>query len=546
MKLIEYSSVFILLLTISCAGKNDTSNTTNFDTKKEVKDEQYFIEGMPLDTLYKDANGIYERAEILNSSNAGYINNAERFKPISIRNNLNESDKPEYSLNVSFNFKNSDPQCSNIFSYDDEKRQININAESITKYTQCNMHIKVSGTNKKTGEVKDFVDDTFNFNFNLTMYQYYSNNDENYKKFVNSDLSIEKFSNIFTEIKEKGILKLENSELDNIDFLEFVYDLVHEFHFKNAKLKDYSILKKFNNLKKISFDSSLKQDELDHHLSLIPQVESLAFENSNLQDLTPIIKNHPNLKEINLSGNHDIKNLSLVKELKNLQKIELRRTNLSTLEALNNATQILDLDISENPLRKFTDKDRVYLVSLINLEALNVSVNRKDQNSTAITDEVLNNYFRNVYEDTKLKKFVDRNEWGFASIDCSNTNDFSSKVGLIRLMQFEYLDVHGNGCRDLDFLGKPKGFDRSSLINFKKLKYLNVSDTSLQDFDFFPQPYALFLKDIKIIFNENPEDKYKSILVSKARCEGLFRDLPEHIQECEGLKDYKKLFNRED
>ena len=50
-----------------------------------------------------------------------------------------------------------------------------------------------------------------------------------------------------------------------------------------------------------------------------------------------------------------IQNLSEIKALAKLNTVVLRNMNLTTLLSLNNVTQIKDLDISENPLRKFTD-----------------------------------------------------------------------------------------------------------------------------------------------------------------------------------------------
>ncbi len=271
---------------------------------------------------------------------------------------------------------------------------------------------------------------------------------------------------------------------------------------------------------------------------MLPKLEKLSIRNNNLTNIDAITDLQPDLVELDISGNPvNIDSLSELSKLKKLKKVVLRNLNLTTLKSIQNVIQIIDLDISENPLRKFSDFDVDFLKSLINLEALNVSVDRDNVNSSPITDKVLNEYFRSLVKDSspqKLKKFIARNRWEKNSKNCSMINNFEQNIDAINLLNnIEYLDLHGNGCVDLSWgIGKYSGLTSLPLMNYRNLKYLNISDTPIRS---FRGTINWMDNNITFILNETPWDLKTGIFMSKDECLLFFPEGNRNRFQCNGL-----------
>ncbi|MBX9837694.1 MAG: hypothetical protein K2X69_05175, partial [Silvanigrellaceae bacterium] len=320
------------------------------------------------------------------------------------------------------------------------------------------------------------------------------------------------------------------------NFLEGAKDYLQTFEINNSTIGDYNLFKEYKILKDVSLNKlNLNDSSAKKILEMLPMLDRLSIRDNLLTSLRTIIDTQPNLTSLDVSGNL-IQNLSEIKALTKLNTVVLRNINLTTLLPLKNATQIKDLDISENPLRKFTDIDTGYLSSLINLEALNVSVDRDNPNSTPITDKVLNEYFRAIAGDSsyfiqKLKKFIARNRWENKSKDCNMINNLEKNIGSIDFLEkIEYLDLHGNGC--VDSLGFYSGLTQIPSMNLRNIKYINISDTPTRT---FISSINWRNPDITIILNETPTNFNTAVFMTKKDCLLTFPDGNKNRLQCEGL-----------
>ncbi len=528
-------SLLTIVFIISSCGKKGSSNTsdsTNESTNTTVL-PQVILPNEETLTLYKknvSENNFYKAK---NLGGLGLETNEDRldlYSGIPVRTNANYETEIKIDIDSKSNF-----ECRNIFSYTRNSSQVTIGLTYFNKPLTCNLILNLSAKNIKTGIIDTSSVSNLRVRFNLTMKAYMYNNDPNYLKYSGQpypDDSI--IREIVNKIKSTKKISLNDLSIDNFNFIEGAKDFVETLEIKNSIINDYSQIKEFKNLRDVTLEKiKLNDFSAKEIISMLPKLSKFSIRDNLISNLKVLIDTQPNLTHLDISGN-PIKNLSEVKYLTKMNTIVLRNINLKTLLPLNNITQIKDLDISENPLRKFTDVDTGYLSSLINLEALNVSVDRDNPNSTPITDKVLSDYFRSfVFESKtqKLKKFISRNKWEKKSKDCNMINDFERNIGSIDYLEnIEYLDLHGNGC--VDSLGFYSGLTSLPVMNYRKIKYLNISDTPVRDFN---RVIDWQNPNITFIFNETSWNYDSGVFMTRKECLSTFPEGNKNRLQCDGL-----------
>ena len=532
-------SILSYLLLFSCSSKKNDGSSDQYPSNEgeNRSPSQTFLEAEEL-TLYKKnvSENIFYIAKNLGGLGIETIEDKLDLYPgIPFQGNL------DYDNNVVIeNYKNSDEECKKIFYYEKINSQVKINYPEFVKPLECIIKIKIQGNSSKINNSDLHLEKKIKIRLNMTMKSYMKNNDPEYLKFSGYQQSIySRLNEIVNEIKTNKNIVVNNLKLDNLNFLEGAKEYVTSLEIKNSTINNYYLIKEFKYLKSVSLDGfNLSDSKLKEILNMLPKLEKLSIRNNNLTNIDAITDLQPDLVELDISGNPvNIDSLSELSKLKKLKKVVLRNLNLTTLKSIQNVIQIIDLDISENPLRKFSDFDVDFLKSLINLEALNVSVDRDNVNSSPITDKVLNEYFRSLVKDSspqKLKKFIARNRWEKNSKNCSMINNFEQNIDAINLLNnIEYLDLHGNGCVDLSWgIGKYSGLTSLPLMNYRNLKYLNISDTPIRS---FRGTINWMDNNITFILNETPWDLKTGIFMSKDECLLFFPEGNRNRFQCNGL-----------
>ncbi len=528
------SSLCFLLANASCSKKGETSsNDSNNGSTNTTAPPQIILPTENTITLYKKspAGNVFYKAT--NFGGLGVESNEDKLElysgiPVQVNPNIDT----DVRIDV---IDKSDQECKNIFSYTKNNSQITINLPNLVKPLTCYLSLNLSARNIQTGAIDISSTSKVKVRFNLTMKAYMQISDKNYLKFSGQQYPDDsKIIEIVSQIKSSNKISIANLSLENLNFLEGAKGLVDTFEIKNSDLGDYNLLKEFKNLKDMTLNKlNLNDSSAKKILEMLPMLDKLSIRDNQITSLRTIIDTQPNLISLDISGN-PIQNLSEIKTLAKLNTVVLRNMKLTTLLPLNNVTQIKDLDISENPLRKFIDADTRYLTSLINLEALNVSVDRDNPNSTPITDNVLNEYFRSLIIDSrpqKLKKFVARNRWEKKSKDCNMINNFERNIGSIDYLEnIEYLDLHGNGC--VDSLGYYSGLTSLPFMNYRKIKYLNISDAPVRDFN---RVIDWRSNNITFILNETPWNYNTGVFMTRDNCLSTFLEGNKNRLQCDGL-----------
>lgn len=537
-KWVASTSILSSILTLSGCGKKGSANDggSSSDNQNDTSKPTIPLSSQSSLTLYKKTvndNSLYLASGL---GGLGIENDQDKldlYPGIPIQTNPNFRTDVTIKINA-----NSDNECNNIFSYTRNNNLVYMNVTNINKPLNCNLSLSMTSSNVKTGIQEVTSSNDIKLRLNLTMNAYMYNKDPNYLKYSGVQFIDDyKIRDIVKQIRTTKKIVFQDLNLDNFNFLEGAKDIVQTIEIKNSIIGDYGIFKEFKNLKDVSLDKvNINDSNVKEVLSMLPKIDRLSIQDNGLTNIRPIIDIQPDLKELDISGN-PIQNLSEIKSLLNLNKVSIRKMNLTTLLPLNSITQIKDLDISENPLRKFTDADTGYLSSLINLEALNVSVDRDNPNSSPITDKVLNDYFRSLVIDSrpqKLKKFVARNRWEKKSKDCNMINNFKETVGAINLLKnIEYLDLHGNGCVDLSWgVGMYSGLTEIPLMNYSNLRYLNISDTPARTFN-----SSIDWRNVNItfIFNETPSNYDTGVFMTRKDCLSTFPEGNKNRIQCDGL-----------
>jgi hypothetical protein len=101
-------------------------------------------------------------------------------------------------------------------------------------------------------------------------------------------------------------------------------------------------------------------------LDSLVNLEILELQNHKIADLNPL-KNLKKLKKLYLPDNLVLTDLSPLSNLRNLEKLDLRNNKISDVSALSGLTNLRDLSIQSNPVTTIQS-----LAGLINLEDLNL------------------------------------------------------------------------------------------------------------------------------------------------------------------------------
>lgn len=220
---------------------------------------------------------------------------------------------------------------------------------------------------------------------------------KNYKELTRADLK--KIKHLFFN-KEYGFNYVaknygfeENEEYDFSIILEMpnLEDLSIEFGTSNIRLKDYSILKELDNLKRLNI-SNIHDSDIDN-ISSIESLEWLSISYSDITNINFLEKISGLSGLFNLGYCYNIRNFDALKYLKNINQINLCYLNmtekeLSTIPEMselkylslvgNNLTNISNfpvlknlesLSLDDNPLKSI----RIPIGNLSKLKYLNIN-----------------------------------------------------------------------------------------------------------------------------------------------------------------------------
>lgn len=246
----------------------------------------------------------------------------------------------------------------------------------------------------------------------------------------------------FTELQylDLGISDHE-TDLNQIKSLEPIRNLNKVISFGisyNSQITDYSPL---SNLPLLETVSLYKTDIQD--ISVIEKLNIKflrLFECENIIDYTPIAK-MTGLNVLDLDNNKNFSNITVFKNLKELENIDLSGTNITDISSLANLENIRFLNLTGTAVTDLSP-----LAVLVNLEELYLE-------ETDVTDiSVLANL-------TKLTKL---------NMNMTGITDLSPLINLIKL---EYLDI--NFCDDVK--------DYSYIGGLKNLTQLSMAGCGLKD-----------------------------------------------------------------
>ncbi|AMN30631.1 leucine-rich repeat domain-containing protein (plasmid) [Clostridium perfringens] len=178
--------------------------------------------------------------------------------------------------------------------------------------------------------------------------------DKNLKRVLNKYLKQEESSDISVgQLRTIENLTTGAENISNISGLEYCTNL----KFLNISNHREADKNKYNDIKDISVLKNLKK------------LEVLNMENNKISDLTPI-SNLENLIQIDASGNN-INNISEISKLKNLTKLFLYDNNITDISAIKNLKNLKILSLSNNCISTLAP-----LKDLKQLQSLDASNNR--------------------------------------------------------------------------------------------------------------------------------------------------------------------------
>ncbi len=231
----------------------------------------------------------------------------------------------------------------------------------------------------------------------------------------------------------------ENTVDDYEEYKKDFYATYNEYKHYFEKIKTFSDLKWFENLKTInmsSFNSNVK------NISGIENLDNLEIFmlNSNKVNNLDSLSNLKNLKQLVLIADR-ISDLTPLKELSNLENLEITGTNLRDIRPIEQLTNLKQLVLNASRITDLTP-----LKKLTKLEKLEIT-------GTSLRD------IRPIEQLTNLKQLV------------LNARRISDLTPLKELTNLERLEITGTSLRDI----RP-------IEQLTNLKYLNISgQTHLSD-----------------------------------------------------------------
>ncbi len=513
----------LIISSMSCSKKHQNDDQSNADTEQIISptvDIKFPSE------LWSSRNKLFF-SEGMGGIGESFIDSGNKlnlFKWIEV--NVSNGSLQNISIE-------SDEKCKNLFSYDSNASSISIESSHVIDGLNCKLSAKVDLKGSKSDKIVSKIL-TGTINFYSTLEEKYNRNDEKIKSLLSSNN--ESFDNFVKNLKV-GIVRVQNNTIENIDFLLRFKEKITELDLTNSIFNDLNSLKEFINVKKLVLDSN--RMNLKNVLNALNQIDSLSIQNSGLQSIREIFDIIPGLKSLDISGNPSILDLNIINSFK-LNSLSVRNTGLYSLKFLENNLNIIELDISDNPLKRIAESEYQVFASLKNIESLNISINRKNSISTPINDEILQLYFHSFFysNNYKLKKFIARNDYKRMTNDyvlrrCDMINNFDT-VYLGNIKSLEYIDIHGQGCSIEEEFGKIGGITNLSTMPFwnGNLKYINISNTNVSTFD-YP---ILNVRKFDFILNETPWDKTEGINMSKSSCQFIISKKSPNYNMCDVLK----------
>ncbi len=235
------------------------------------------------------------------------------------------------------------------------------------------------------------------------------------------------------EIQVRYALKIPTAELTNEDLLKL--DSLSNSNPTTGRDKVYS-LKGIENCQNITYLNMGGQ----HFVELVP-----------LSALT-------NLRELYLDQSWMIKNISPLKDLTNLQKLNLQSNIVEDISALKNLIELKYLNLKENPI-----KDLSPIGNLRKLEELWLGYNNDDGDLTFITElKNLTLLWITVGKVKDVTPLKDLNNLKKINFDWNNISDLSP---LSNLKQLEWLYLDKNQVIDITPLESLENLSRLRLWN---------------------------------------------------------------------------------
>ncbi|MDX4036240.1 leucine-rich repeat domain-containing protein [Aliarcobacter skirrowii] len=198
-------------------------------------------------------------------------------------------------------------------------------------------------------------------------------------------------------------------------------------------------------IKNLTLQSKDEDNEIISDIDVLKyfNLESLLLgEGNNIKDISPL-KNLKNLKKLDITYN-PIDNIDVLSNLTNLEKLSLDQNSLKDLKPLRNLKNLKNLNILRNNANEYLDIS--VLAELKNLKRLFFTIEPKDIC-------VLNSL-------TQLEELIIQNK-KITNISC-----------LDKLKNISYLKLSVNSIENIDVLK-----------NYKKLKILKIEDTQIKNLD---------------------------------------------------------------
>ena len=291
-------------------------------------------------------------------------------------------------------------------------------------------------------------------------------------------------------------LSFDYSEIDNVDAL------IHVGHLKNLSmycgetLTDFTVLEKLSNLEKLS----LKADGLKmiDFVSRLSHLNSLEITGGKLRTLSGL-ENCPALRSLSVTECMELKDMSAVSELENLQELALE----------------VPYECPETNLDKLTGLKKLSLDMFQGCPAI--------QNMTELTE--LHLYGCGLPEGLDLSRLTSLRE-----LSCTSFAGLQLEMAAIEpFVMLERLDLSGAFTYD----------DISGLFGMPNLKELNISGMQCEiDFDAVPEnPTLEILHMDDMYLYENVQVDYQSGITMVDWDEVILDEHTDFLKKLSGLKE---------
>lgn len=304
---------------------------------------------------------------------------------------------------------------------------------------------------------------------------------KNCKKLEKLDLSSQYSTSQYKELSD--ISPLEN--LTNLKVLRL----------KSNDIEDVSILKNLINLEELDLFGNRKIKSIEGFEKLTKLKILLLNRTRSIKDITPL-KECKNLQQLSIQGNK-VDNIDALKDHKNLEKLDISSNNIKDITAISSSVNLTELLANGNKIENI-----LAIKDLVNLKILHISENKISDISsleklTNLTDlDLSNNPISSVDALKNLTKLTE-----LKLVRANNVKDFSA---ISYLKNLEDLDIISSGVKDISFLNGLDKIDEMSLQynditdpkpleNLKSIRELKLGGNKIKD--------ASFVKNLRSRFN---------------------------------------------